>query len=145
MMPFEWSWEHKLLFIKLQVRFSWIRRKKKKEKKTAAMASRCNYKDIQQRDRQFRLSNLPVWNACVMMYYWIKTYNVLRGFGVLHSLWQLDISKCSLMLYSIPHVSFMFFCIFLSSEATNDDWWFVTVDKSLWFMGYFFLIQICKS
>lgn len=33
---------------------------KREEKK--AMASRCNYKDIQQKDTQFRFSNLPVWN-----------------------------------------------------------------------------------
>lgn len=57
---FEWSWEHKRLFIKLQVCFSWIWRKK--GKKNAAMASRCNYKDIQQKDTQFHFSNLPIWN-----------------------------------------------------------------------------------
>ncbi len=60
-MPFEWSWEHKLLFIKLQVCFSWIWREKAGKKKSA-MASRCNYKDIQQKDTQFRFSNLPLWN-----------------------------------------------------------------------------------
>lgn len=30
--------------------------------KKSAMASRCNYKDIQQKDTQFCFSNLPVWN-----------------------------------------------------------------------------------
>lgn len=62
-MPFEWSWEHKRLFIKLQVCFSWIWRKnrRKKKKHNLAMASRCNYKDIQQKDEQFFFSNLPVW------------------------------------------------------------------------------------
>lgn len=34
----------------------------KGRKKKSAMASRCNYKDIQQKDTQFRFSNLPVWN-----------------------------------------------------------------------------------
>jgi len=60
-MPFEWSWEHKRLFIKLQVCFSWIWRKKEGRKKTA-IASRCNYEDIQQKNTQFCFSNLPVWN-----------------------------------------------------------------------------------
>lgn len=59
-MPFEWSWEHKRLFIKLRVCFSWIWRKK--GGKNTAMASRCNYKDIQQKDTQLRFSNLPIWN-----------------------------------------------------------------------------------
>lgn len=55
------------------------------------------------------------YKICMIMYYWIKTYNVLRGFGILHLLRQLDISQCSLMLYPIPHLSLSFsapFCFF---------------------------------
>lgn len=54
-----------------------------------AVASRCNYKDIQQKDTQFLLV-ICQYEICMIMYYWIKTDNVLRGFGILHSLRQLE-------------------------------------------------------
>lgn len=61
-----------------------------------------------------------LFEICMIMYYWIKTYNVLRGFGILHFLRQLDISQCSLMLYSIPHLSLLFFeSSFFSPSSEN--------------------------
>lgn len=74
------------------------------------------------------------YEICMIMYYWIKTYNVLRGFGILHLLRQLDISQCSLMLYSIPHLSFLFLHLSflwklirlspLSTHAATNEWGF---------------------
>lgn len=52
------------------------------------------------------------YEICMIMYYWIKTYNVLRGFGILHLFRQLDISQCSLMLCLIHHLFILFLNLF---------------------------------
>lgn len=62
------------------------------------------------------VSVISPYEICMIMYYWIKTYNVLRGFGILHLLRQLDISQCSLMLYSILCLFFLSFCLFFSEN-----------------------------
>lgn len=56
---------------------------------------------------------ISLYEICMIMYYWIKTYNVLRGFDILHLLTQLDIS--SLMLYSILNLSVSPFLMHLFS------------------------------
>lgn len=54
-----------------------------------------------------------LYEICMIMYYWMKTHHVLRGFGILHFLKQLDISQYSLMLCSIFHLSLLFLHLFL--------------------------------
>lgn len=97
-----------------------------------------------------------LFEICMIMYYWIKTYNVLRGFGILHVLRQLDISQCSLMLYSIPHLSLLFFWIFffplplkidrlspLSIQASTNEWGFqIQTLHSSWY-HLSLLIKLC--
>ena len=58
-------------------------------------------KTYNRKNTQFRFSNL-LYEICMIMYFWIKTYNVLRGFGIVRLLKQLvDISECFLMFYFI--------------------------------------------
>lgn len=72
------------------------------------MASRCNYKDIQQKDTQFRFSNLPVWNM---------HDNVLLNKDLQRSkrLWYLTFAQTIgyfSMLGLIHHLSFLFLNLF---------------------------------
>lgn len=62
---------------------------------------------------------ISLYEICMIMYYWIKTYNVLRGFGILHLFRQLDISQCSLMLCLIHHLFILFLNLFFFFFAEN--------------------------
>lgn len=129
-MPFEWSWEHKLLFIKLQVCFSWIWRKK--GGKFPAMASRCNYKDIQQKDTQFGLSNLLIWNMHDNV---LQNKDVQCSKRLWHFTFAQTIERSSALLNVIfsPLCSLLFLLLFyflwklirlspLSIQAATNEW-----------------------
>ena len=61
------------------------------------------------------------YEICMIMYYWIKTYNVLRGFGILHLLRQLDISQCSLnVIVDPPPLLFLLFLLSFFSTLKID-------------------------
>lgn len=152
-MPFEWSWEHKLLFIKLQVCFSWIWRNK--GGKFSTMASRCNYEDIQQKDTQFRFSNLPVWNMHDNV---LQNKDVQCSKRLWHFTFAQTIGYFSALLNVIfcpPLLLLFFFAFFFlwklirlsppSIQAATNEWGFqIQTLHSSW-CHLFMLINLCDT
>jgi len=107
---FEWSWEHRaslnqitsLLFMNMEG---------KGRKKWQQWLQGVIIKTYNRKTHNSALVISP-YEICMIMYHWIKTYNVLRGFGILHFSTQLDISQSSLMLCAIPHLSFFVLAFF---------------------------------